>query len=434
MPGNAVSTIAIQTEARRDEGTAGLTPVVLGECRTRLLEDGVRERLALGVEADEPRDVDHAVVHVSSLGLPGYGVDESFEQEVRPGDPTPAEIDPGAATKIDVAPPIAQVGGGRVGLGVEQRALNRHHRYEPRRNRTSVCPVRFRPVPCGGVREVPTPRRAESEQRNVTEQFSHRDEVARFRENRAAWEDWSGVDPLWSIVTASDKGGGAWELDAFFSSGQATIDALWQTAAPFGLPRTARTALDFGCGVGRLTRALGSHVEHVLGLDISQGMVDLARRYNAGNAKLVFDVHHEADLHRYADGAFDVVCCLLVLQHIPSVATIERYLGELVRVLAPGGLLMLQLTTNVRPDPPSRALRALLRPRTRLAQFLHGAGVSAGFLHRHLGWRPPMPMVAIPEDRACELLAKAGATVRWTSTRSEHGVDDCLYLASRDDS
>lgn len=251
-----------------------------------------------------------------------------------------------------------------------------------------------------------------------------------FSQNLAAWEDWSEVDPLWSIVTASESREGRWDLDAFYSSGKATIDALWETAAPMGLPRDTRTALDFGCGVGRLTRALGSHVEHALGLDISRGMIDRARQYNAGYPNLAFEVHHDPDLHRYADGAFDVVCCLLVLQHIPTLTTVERYLEEFVRVLAPGGLLMLQLATSVQQAPEIRGLRARLRPRTRMAQLLRGAGVSARFLHRHLGWQPPMPMIPISHDRACELLAGAGADIRWTSPRSEGGVEDCLYLVT----
>ena len=50
--------------------------------------------------------------------------------------------------------------------------------------------------------------------------------------------------------------------------------------------RLARTtwrrdrALDFGCGVGRLTRALGTRFESALGVDISAGMIEQARRLN----------------------------------------------------------------------------------------------------------------------------------------------------------
>jgi SAM-dependent methyltransferase len=266
----------------------------------------------------------------------------------------------------------------------------------------------------------------------VTERVPH-DDQAWLHENLAAWEDWSHVDPLWAIVTEEERAGERWDVDAFFSSGRATIDALWRTAATFGIPRNSRTGLDFGCGAGRLTRGLGEYLDRVLGLDISPGMVDLARRYNASYPNLAFEVHREADLHGYPDGSFDVVCSLLVLQHIPSVVAIERYLRDFVRVTASGGVLMLQLTNNVHRDPSRKGFRARLRPRTRLARSLRAAGVSARLLHRYLGWQPAMPMLPIAHDRVCEILIDAGATIRWTCPRSIGHVDDCLYLATSRD-
>ena len=74
----------------------------------------------------------------------------------------------------------------------------------------------------------------------------------------------------------------------------------------FLLPRIA--GLDFGCGVGRLTRALGERVDEVTGLDVAPSMITLAHDYNAAHENLTFLVHKGTDLHQFEDGRFDVVC------------------------------------------------------------------------------------------------------------------------------
>ncbi len=247
---------------------------------------------------------------------------------------------------------------------------------------------------------------------------------------------------MWSIVTDRAKRDGGWDADQFFASGRATIDELWRVADGLGLPAHRRRALDLGCGLGRLTRALAVHVDAVLGLDISPSMIEQAQRLHAAGQVpagqvpagqgVTFAVHDADDLRGHPDGSFDVVCCLLVLQHLPSVQAIEGHLGELVRVLAPGGLLMLQLTTALPPPVQPRGLRARLRLRTRLGTLLRAAGVGPAVLARVLGWRPPMPMTAMPDERARAVLAASGARVAWACPRDLGGGErDCIYLVTR---
>lgn len=247
---------------------------------------------------------------------------------------------------------------------------------------------------------------------------------------RAAWDDWSRLDPLWAVVTDPARRDGRWDVDQFFASGEATVADLWERAGGFGLPAATGQALDYGCGVGRLTRALARRCDDVLGLDISAGMVEMARRQNAAVPNATFAVHAQADLSAYADGAFDVVCCLLVLQHIPSAPRAQAMVGELVRVLAPGGLLMLQLMTDIAP-PPRPGIRARVRARTRLGGLLRRLGVPAALLRRTLGWQPDMALVAVPDDRAREIVAANGGRVVWSLPRREETTEDRLYLVTR---
>lgn len=250
---------------------------------------------------------------------------------------------------------------------------------------------------------------------------------------RSSWEEWGQVDPLWAIVTEHGKEHGQWDPDEFFASGQATIDSLWGTADAAGAPKGHHRGLDFGCGIGRLTRPLGAHLDQVIGLDISPSMIDLARRYNRDHGHLSFQVHEGDDLRSFADGSFDVVCSLLVLQHLPSHEAIATYIGEFIRVLAPGGLLIMQLPDHV-PGVAPTSWRTRLRPRTRLAEALHASGVSPKMLYNHLGWKPEMTMRAFARDGVVDLIGGLQARSLWSSEPAvdDSGVSNVFYLITKD--
>lgn len=251
------------------------------------------------------------------------------------------------------------------------------------------------------------------------------------RANRRAWEDWGRVDPLWAVVTAPDARDGGWDDAEFFATGERTVADLWARARARGLPASTGDALDFGCGVGRLSRALAARVDRVTGVDVSASMLEEARRRNRDVANLTFRLRGAGDPAALGPDAFDVVCCLLVLQHLPAASDIERHVAELVGVLRPGGAMFLQLTTRLPPDPPRR-WRDHLRVRTRLAGGLRRLGVPPRLLARVSRWRPAMPMTAVPEDRAVAVITAAGGTVVW-SQRSVIGPDheDCTFLVTR---
>lgn len=51
-----------------------------------------------------------------------------------------------------------------------------------------------------------------------------------------------------------------------------------ECAATLGHPRERGVALDFGCGVGRLTRALAAFFDRATGVDISSSMIEEAKK------------------------------------------------------------------------------------------------------------------------------------------------------------
>ena len=88
------------------------------------------------------------------------------------------------------------------------------------------------------------------------------------------WERLAEVDALWAVLTRPGRKGGRWDVDEFFATGEAEIAHVFSVAASLGRPARRGRAIDFGCGVGRLTRALGTRFESALGVDISAGMID----------------------------------------------------------------------------------------------------------------------------------------------------------------
>ena len=161
-------------------------------------------------------------------------------------------------------------------------------------------------------------------------------------------------------------------------------------------------------------------------------MIAKARELNAGLSAARFEVHAREGLGEYADGTFDVVVSLFVLQHVPDLGAIEQYLTELVRVLAEGGLAVIQLPYTKPEVASPRTLRARLALRQRIALGLRRSGVSAGFLYRQLGWTPDMPMVAVHQERVRELVSESGGTVLCTMADTDFGgVSNAYYYISR---
>ena len=165
-------------------------------------------------------------------------------------------------------------------------------------------------------------------------------------QQRHDWEELAEYDALWAVLTQPEKRGGGWQADEFLATGEAEIAEVLKTARVLGLPQRRRRALDFGCGAGRLTRALARRFETAVGVDISEEMVATARRLNRDMPGCRFRVEDSTELRGQEDSSFDLVYTTLVLQHLPR-KLVEVYVMELLRVTAPGGLLVFALPDRI---------------------------------------------------------------------------------------
>jgi ubiquinone/menaquinone biosynthesis C-methylase UbiE len=162
-------------------------------------------------------------------------------------------------------------------------------------------------------------------------------------------------------------------------------------------------ALDFGCGVGRLSRPLGERFRECVGLDISEGMLKLARELNDDRPNCRFVVNDAPDLGQFETASFDFVYSSLVLQHMPSAEMVEAYVSEFLRVLRPGGLAVFQTLSHI-----PFALR--LQPRRRVYAFLRGLGLSEQLLMMRMKLTPARGL-AVPESQMRSFVERHGGTV-----------------------
>ena len=160
------------------------------------------------------------------------------------------------------------------------------------------------------------------------------------------WEDWAQADPLWAILSDPTRKGGRWDLDEFFASGKPDVQLAIDQVAERKIPLNQGRSLDFGCGVGRLTQALADHFERSDGVDIAETMIELANTYNRVGDRCRYHLNQQADLALFDDDSFDFVYSTIVLQHNPPDVA-ARYIEEFVRILAPGGVAVFDMTAEL---------------------------------------------------------------------------------------
>lgn len=215
-------------------------------------------------------------------------------------------------------------------------------------------------------------------------------------QTRRHWEKFARTDPMWAVLAHEDKTGNRWKPADFFATGRTTIDAeIARVRACYPELQRGR-ALDFGCGIGRLSQALAVHFDEVTGIDISAGMIALAQQYNSAGPRVTYLHNHQPDLTLLGETRFDFVYSLITLQHIaPDYA--QRYIGEFVRVLAPGGAVFFQIPAASRVPP-----RPAPSGPTKLLWHL---------LNRSLAMEPVMQMHTLPRETVLATLRAAGAEV-----------------------
>ncbi len=152
--------------------------------------------------------------------------------------------------------------------------------------------------------------------------------------------DWIKIgedEPFYGVLTNPSflkENLSAENLYEFWQSGVGDVDFFLSVLRKHFGDFYPKSAIDFGCGVGRLTRAIAEHVDKVTGVDVAPGMLAQAQLYAPDNATFSHDIPEEP---------VDWLVSHIVFQHMPPALGYELFETLLSR-LAPGGCFNLHFT------------------------------------------------------------------------------------------
>ena len=131
---------------------------------------------------------------------------------------------------------------------------------------------------------------------------------------------------------------------------------------------------DVGCGGGLLSEALAAAGARVVGIDLGEAVIEVARLHlHESGLEVDYRVQSSSDLAQAEPAAFDAVCCMELIEHVPDPTAL---VADLAAMLKPGGRLFVS-TLNRTPAAFGAAilgaeylLRMLPRGTHHYAQFL----------------------------------------------------------------
>lgn len=190
----------------------------------------------------------------------------------------------------------------------------------------------------------------------------------------------------------------------------AGLDQAWRArAAERARLEPGMTALDLCCGTGDLTLELAGRVGPqgaVTGADFSRPMLELAREKAEGHGvpQARFEWADALDLP-FEDEAFDAVTIAFGARNL---ADLDRGIGEMLRVLEPGGRLVILEITQPRRQPLATFFRIWFDRIVPLLGSLAGDSSAYTYLPESVRSFPDGPELAARLDRA------GLRHVRWT--------------------
>jgi 2-polyprenyl-3-methyl-5-hydroxy-6-metoxy-1,4-benzoquinol methylase len=158
------------------------------------------------------------------------------------------------------------------------------------------------------------------------------------RDVQRNWDAMGRRNPLTAILTTRLS----WDVAEFFETGRREVEELIHDIADLEAGLNRDRALDFGCGVGRLTQSLADHFDEVIGVDIAPSMIEKAESLNRHGCRCRYLVNGEDDLRVFPDGYFNLIYSNITLQHVKPVHALN-YVREFLRTLSRRGIMVFHM-------------------------------------------------------------------------------------------
>lgn len=143
-----------------------------------------------------------------------------------------------------------------------------------------------------------------------------------------------------SVIDATLRGSESWA--ALLTNGQQEVAKAVSITGMRTGPEWS--CLEVGCGMGRLTFALGERFGHVTGVDVNCEFLEIARAHN-DRVNVCFEVADGRQLSPRSGKTFDVVFSYEVFHYLPD-ATLESYISAAYALLRSSGQLVFEFNTR----------------------------------------------------------------------------------------
>ena len=170
-----------------------------------------------------------------------------------------------------------------------------------------------------------------------------------FQHVQRTWTTLGETEPHWSVLSGEQfrQANLAEHIQEFMVFSRNEINRLFDLldAKGIAVPRQS-TCIEYGCGVGRVTRWLSERFSRVVACDISDSHIQLARKYVAdeGRDNISFNLIGSIEEIENLPPA-EFFYSVLVLQHNPP-PIIEVIVSSLAKALKPGGYGLFQVPTH----------------------------------------------------------------------------------------
>jgi SAM-dependent methyltransferase len=165
----------------------------------------------------------------------------------------------------------------------------------------------------------------------------------------------------WSVAQSEEASVALYSLGNPALLDEATRE-IARVLGSWGSLGARKRALDIGCGIGRMERALAPMLGEIEAIDVSERMIAAARRRCADLSNVVFSRTSGLHLRPFGDESFDLAFAIDSFPYIvqSGMSLVRAHFAEVARVLRVGGeLVILNFSYRDNPDTDSADAMAL---------------------------------------------------------------------------
>ncbi len=233
---------------------------------------------------------------------------------------------------------------------------------------------------------------------------------------KVTWEEKARENPLLAVMTTKEMEEAApsdfdpERLDIFFKKGRSLFDQhLRPLLSRLKEPANETFVVEYGCGVGRVLKAVVEAGYRCAGIDISATMIEHCRR-QVSNVDALYVLDAESRCTAPSASA-SLVYSYAVVQHIALLSNYLTAFDEMCRILKPGGILGVQLNCK---DFETGPFASPGRTENFETYSLHAFTPDGPAMKRHD--QDQWSGVYIGHERLTAFLAERGVFLeRWTS-------------------